>query len=89
MLREIKYALYLLLIFFSFFFVSKYYFSEKNIKRNNKIILQYQEKVNTKFDNLPSFKSDTDNIIEYTDEIKEFNNKKERNFWNLLKPNEK
>ena len=89
MLKEVKYVVYLLIIFFSIFFVLKFYLSENNIKRSNKVILQYQKELDKKFNNLPIIKSDTNNIIEYTNEIEKFKNKKQRKFWDLLKTNEK
>ena len=89
MLKEIKYVVYLLTIFFSIFFVIKFYISENNIKRSNKVILQYQNILDKRFINLPIIKNDTNGIIEYTNEIEEFKNKKQRKFWDLLKTNEK
>ena len=89
MLKEIKYVVYLFTIFFFIFFVIKFYISENNIKRSNKIILQYQNILDKKLINLPIIKDDTNDIIEYTDEIEEFKNKKQRKFWDLLKTNEK
>ena len=89
MLKEIKYVVYLLTIFFSIFFVIKFYLSENNIKLTNKVMLQYQNELDKKFSNLPIIKNDTNDIIEYTNEIEEFKNKKQRKFWDLLKTNEK
>ena len=89
MLKEIKYVVYLLTIFFSIFFVIKFYLSENNIKLSNKVILQYQNELDKKFNNLPIIKDDTNDIIEYTNEIEDFKNKKQRKFWDLLKTNEK
>ena len=89
MLKEVKYVLYLLTIFFFIFFVIKFYLSENNIKWNNKVILQYQNILDKKFINLPIIKDDTNDIIEYTNEIEDFKNKKQRKFWDLLKTSEK
>ena len=89
MLKEIKYVVYLLTIFFSIFFVIKFYLSENNIKLSNKVMLQHQNELGKKFNNLPIIKDDTNDIIEYTNEIEEFKNKKQRKFWDLLKTNEK
>ena len=89
MLKEIKYVVYLLTIFFSIFFVVKFYLSDNNIKRTNKVILQYKNELDKKFNNLPIIKNDTKDIIEYQNEIEEFKNKKQRKFWDLLKANEK
>ena len=89
MLKEVKYVVYLLTIFFFIFFVIKFYLSENNIKWSNKVILQYQNILNKKFINLPIVKDDTKDIIEYTSEIEDFKNKKQRKFWDLLKKSEK
>ena len=89
MLKEIKHVVYLLTIFFFIFIVIKFYLSEDNIKWSNKIILQHQNILDIKFINLPIIKDDTNDIIEYTNEIEDFKNKKERKFWDLLKTSEK
>ena len=89
MLREVKYVVYLLTIFFFIFFVIKFYFSGNNIKWSNKVILQYQNTLDKRFINLPIVKDDTKDIIEYTSEIEDFKNKKQRKFWDLLKTSEK
>ena len=89
MLKEVKYVIYLFTIFFSIFFVVKFYLSENNFNRSNKVIFQYQKELDKNFKNLPIIKNDTNDIIEYTNEIEEFKNKKQRKFWDLLKTNEK
>ena len=89
MLKEVKYVVYLLTIFFFIFFVIKFYLSENNIKWSNRVILQYQNILDKKFINLPIIKDDTNDIIEYTSEIEDFKNKKQRKFWDLLKTSEK
>ena len=85
MLKEVKYLVYLLTIFFFIFFVIKFYFSENNIKWSNQVILQYQNILDKKFINLPIIKDDTNDIIEYTSEIDDLKNKKQRKFWDLFK----
>ena len=89
MLKEVKYVVYLLTIFFFIFFVIKFYLSENNIKWSNKVILQYQNALDKKFISLPIIKDDTNDIIEYTSEIEDFKNKKQRKFWDLFKTSEK
>ena len=89
MLKEVKFVVYLLTIFFFIFFVIKFYLSENNIKRSNRIIFQYKNELDKKFNNLTIIKNDTNDIIEYTNEIEIFKNKKQRKFWELLKTNEK
>ena len=87
MLKEVKYVVYLLTIFFFIFFNINYYLSENNIKRSNKVILQHQNELDNKFSDLPIIKSDTNDIIEHTDEVEIFLSKKPRFFMNLIKDN--
>ena len=89
MLKEVKYLVYLLTIFFFIFFVIKFYLSENNIKLSNKVMLQHQNILDKKFIGLPIIKDDTNDIIEYTNEIEDFKNKKQRKFWDLFKTSEK
>ena len=89
MLKEVKYVVYLFTIFFSIFFVVKFYLSENNFNRSNKVIFQYQNELDKRFNNLTIIKNDTNGIIEYQKEIEEFKNKKQRKFWDLIKTNEK
>ena len=89
MLKEVKYVVYLFTIFFFIFFIVKFYLSENNIKWSNKVMLQYQNVLDKKFINLPIIEEDTNDIIEYTNEIEDFKNKKQRKFWDLLKTGEK
>ena len=84
MIKEVKYLVYLFIIFFSIFFVIKFYLSENNFKRSNKALLQHRNELNKKFNNLPIIKNDTNNIIVYTNEVEDFKNKKSRKFWELL-----
>ena len=87
MLKEAKNVVYLLTIFFAIFFVTKFYLSENNIERSNNVILQHQKELATKFSDLPIIKSDTNDIIEYTNEIKIFLSKKPRKWRILIKDN--
>jgi len=85
MLKEARNVVYLLTIFFAIFFVTKFYLSENNIKLSNKVMLQHQNILDKKLINLPLIKDDTNDIIEYTSEIEDFKNKKQRKFWDLFK----
>ena len=85
MIKEVRNVVYLLTIFFAIFFVTKFYLSENNIKRNNRVILQHQKELATKFSDLPIIKSDTSDIIENTNEVEIFLSKKPRYFWILIK----
>jgi hypothetical protein len=87
MLKEAKNVVYLLTIFFAIFFVTKFYLSENNIERINRVILQHQKELANKFSDLPIIKSDTSDIIEHTNEVEIFLSKKPRFFMNLIKDN--
>ena len=87
MLKEVRNVVYLLTIFFTIFFVTKFYLSENNIERSNKVMLQHQKVLANTLGDLPTIKSDTNNIIEHTNEVEEFLSKKPRKWWILIKDN--
>ena len=74
------------LILFFFKSTYQYYSSNKNLiakefNRNN-----IDEIINKKISNLPVLDSDTDNVVEFNNSIKnEIKNNNSRSFWNLLK----
>ena len=80
-------VVYLLTIFFAIFFVTKFYLSENNIKRSNRAILQHQKELANKFSDLPIIKSDTNDIIEHTNEVEKFLSKKPIKWLILIKDN--
>ena len=83
MIKELKYLIYLFVIFFFIFFTTKYYFSDEN-KKNSYRSFQSIDKKNAAYAlNLTMLKSDTKNIIEYVEnDIGQ--NKKTYHFWKLL-----
>ena len=87
MLKEVRNVVYLLTIFFTIFFVTKFYLSENNIERSNRVMLQHQKVLANLLGDLPTIKSDTNNIIEHTNEVEEFLSKKPRKWWILIKDN--
>ncbi len=87
MLKEVKNVVYLHTIFFVIFFVTKIYLSENNIERSNRVMLQHQKVLANLLGDLPTIKSDTNNIIEHTNEVEEFLSKKPRKWWILIKDN--
>jgi hypothetical protein len=86
MIKELKYFLYLSVIFIFLFFVIKYYFSDQNKKKSYRSYMNQSNKIKKFSSNLKLLKSDTDNIIEYV-ENKQNKNKKKYYFWNLLNDN--
>ena len=87
MLKEGKNVVYLLTIFFAIFFVTKFYLSENNIERSNRVMLQHQKVLANLLGDLPTIKSDTNNIIEHTNEVEKFLSKKPRKWWILIEDN--
>jgi|TARA_B100001093_G_scaffold189786_1_gene182358 hypothetical protein len=86
MYKEIKYLVFLLIIFLFLFFVGKYYFSDKNIKKSYRQLNNIDSRNSIYAEKLPILDDDTQNIIEYVDQSKK--KKKKFNFWNLLEKDE-
>ncbi len=83
MIKELKFVLYLLIIFFFIFFTLRYYLSEKNIKKTNLTILNIEEKIDSNKSNLSILNNNTENIVEY---VEKDTKEKDKNyfFWKLL-----
>jgi len=84
MIKELKYALYILVIFFFIFLVVKFYFSDQNYKKSYRLFNSIDEIIDNKKNNLLILKNDTNNIIEYSENSLN-KNKKKFHFWKLLK----
>ena len=87
MLKEIRYLIFLLIIFLSLFFIGKFYFSDTNKKNSHRSLNNIDEKINIFAEKLPILEDDTKNIIEYVEESN-IKKKKKFNFWKLLENNE-
>ena len=87
MLKELKYFLYLFVIFLFFFLLLKYYFSDENKKNSYRSYNQLNEKISNYSQNIILLKSDTTNIVEYIEKTID-KNKKNYNFWKLINNNE-
>ena len=77
-----------ILIIIVIFFLSafNYYSSNKNIDAKNYNRDNINEIINSKINDLPVLKNDTDKVIEFNDGYSnQINNEKPRSFWNLLK----
>ena len=83
MLKKIFY-----IISFSTFIIllTKFYFSDQHVKRINKFRYTYIEQSSDSKINIPLLKNDTNNIIEYKNDIEIYTKKKKRyKFWDLIK----
>tara|TARA_B100001559_G_C16294801_1_gene526842 strand:+ start:483 stop:746 length:264 start_codon:yes stop_codon:yes gene_type:complete len=87
MLKEVKYLVFVIIIFLFLFLTGRYYFSDNNKKNYFRSINNINKKNDIYAEKLPILKNNTQNIIEY---IEASNNKKKKkfNFWKLLETNE-
>ena len=87
MLKEIKYLIFVFIIFLFLLLTVKYYFSDINKKNSFRSLKSINEKINIYVEKMPVLEDDTKNIIEY---VEQSNNKKKKkfNFWKLLESNE-
>ena len=87
MLKELKYLLFLFVIFLFFFLSLKYYFSDNNKKNPYRSYKKVNEKIARYSQNIILLKSDTINIVEYVEKTID-KNKKNYNFWKLINNND-
>ena len=86
MYKKVKF-IFLISFFLIFsFLIINYYFSEQNIKKVNKSRSVYLLNSNEENLNIPILKNDTNNVIEYKNDVENYlKNKKKYTFWELLK----
>ena len=85
MLKKIKNIFYLASFLIFIVLTISYYFSDQNIKETNKSRAFYSVKLNNNTQNLPLLKNDTNNIIEYINDVEVYKkNKKKYTFWDLI-----
>ena len=87
MIKEIKYSLFVFIIFSFIFFSGKYYFSDTNKKNSYRSLNTIDQKINNFAKKLPILEDDTKNIIEYVEQSNK-KKKKKFNFWKLLESND-
>ena len=76
MIKKFTNMIYVFFIISFLILINIFYFSNENIKNTNKIRSIYT--VIDKSLNLPLLKNDTKNIIQYTDDIKQYIKKKKK-----------
>ena len=85
MLKKIKNIFYLGSFFIFVILTTNYYFSAQNVRDTNKSRTFYLINQDNNFNDLPLLKNDTENIIEYSDDIETYKkNKKNYTFWCLI-----
>ena len=86
MLKKIKNIFYLASFLIFIILTTRFYFSDQNIRETNKSRSLYLAKLNNNTQNLPLLKNDTNNIIEYINDIEVYKKKKKKyTFWDLIK----
>ena len=86
MIKELKYVLFLLVIFLFLFFSLRYYISDDYKKKSFRSINAIDNKIYLENESIKILNNDTENIIEYIDRDTN-ENKKEYKFWELLEKN--
>ena len=83
MIKELKYLFFIIFIFFFLFFTVRFYFSDENQKKTYRSINILDKKIEKTEKNLILLKNNTENIIEYVENV---DNKKTKkySFWKLL-----
>ena len=84
MFKELKLLFYILVIFIFFFFSIKYYFSDYYEKYSYRKINSLDKNLTIYTEKLKELTNDTNNIIEYNDNLN-IKKKKKYFFWELLK----
>ena len=85
MLKKIKNILYLGSFFIFIILTTRFYFSDQNIRETNKSRSFYSAELNNNIQNLPLLKNDTNNIIEYLDDVEVYKEKKKKySFFDLI-----
>jgi|TARA_B100000470_G_scaffold213711_1_gene194424 hypothetical protein len=86
MFNKVKIIFYLLSFFTFIFLVLNFYFSDLNIKKTNKNRSISLNRLVSDIQKLPLLKNDTEDIIEYKDDIENYKKKKKKyKFWDLVK----
>ena len=85
MIKKIKNTFFLISFFIFIIFLINFYFSDENIKRIHKSRFNYLNVLDKYILDLPLLENDTNNIIEYKNDIENNNLKKKYNlFWRLI-----
>ena len=85
MLKKIINIFCLVSFFIFIILTTTFYFSDHNIRKTNKSRSLYSAKIINNTQNLPLLKNDTNNIIEYINDVEVYKKKKKKyTFWDLI-----
>ena len=86
MVKKIKNTFYIGSCLIFILLITKFYFSDQNVRETNKSRSFYSVELNSNIQNLPLLKNDTNNIIEYSNDVEVYKNKKKKfTFFGLFK----
>ena len=86
MLKKIKSIFYLASFLILIILITRFYFSDQNIRETNKSRSFYSVELNSNKQNLPLLKNDTNNIIKYLNDVEVYKKKKKKfSFFDLIK----
>ncbi len=86
MIKKIKNIIYLSSFLIFFVLIFTFYFSEQNIRSSNETRSVYLMNIANKSQDLILLENDTNNIVEYRNDIEVYKKEKKKyKFWELLK----
>ena len=86
MLKKIKNIFYIGSCFIFILLITKFYFSDQNVRETNKSRSFNFVELNSNIQNLPLLKNDTNNVIEYSNDVSVYKKKKKKfTFFGLIK----
>ena len=86
MLKKIKNIFYIGSCFIFILLITKFYFSDQNVRETNKSRSFNSVELNSNIQNLPLLKNDTNNVIEYSNDVSIYKKKKKKfTFFGLIK----
>ena len=85
MLKKIKNIFYLASFLIFVILITRFYFSDQNIREINKSRAFYSAELSNNIQNLPLLKNDTNNIIKYLNDVEVYRKKKKKfSFFDLI-----
>ena len=84
MLKKIKNIFYLASFLIFIILITRFYFSDQNIKDTNKSRSSYVALLDKDVNSLPLLKNDTNNAIVYINDLENFKSKRKKRLWEKL-----
>ena len=89
MYKKVKFVFFIVSFITFIILTISYYFSDQNIQRTNKSRTLYSLNLSNKIIDIPFLRNDTDDVINYKDDVENYIKKKKNyTFWKLLKKND-